>query len=64
MDVCKKTTKGKKITEDDERRVLEETQKLTDAEIKRMAQMTKAKRKRGNVHITQALLFLIRHFPC
>ena len=44
-DAIKKTTKDKKITEDDERRALEEIQKLTDDEIKKMEEMGKAKEK-------------------
>ena len=37
--------KDKKITEDDEKRALEEIQKLTDDEIKKMEEMSKAKEK-------------------
>jgi len=44
-DLIKKTLKDKKITEDDERRSLEEIQKLTDDEIKKMEDMGKAKEK-------------------
>ena len=44
-DAIKKTTKDKKITEDDERRALDEIQKLTDDEIKKMEEMAKAKEK-------------------
>lgn len=44
-DAIKKTTKDKKITEDEERRALEEIQKLTDDEIKKMEEMAKAKEK-------------------
>ena len=44
-EAIKKTTKDKKITEDDERRALEEIQKLTDDEIKKMEEMGKAKEK-------------------
>jgi ribosome recycling factor len=44
-DAIKKTTRDKKITEDDERRALEEIQKLTDDEIKKMEEMSKAKEK-------------------
>jgi ribosome recycling factor len=44
-DAIKKTTKDKKITEDDERRALEDIQKLTDDEIKKMEEMGKAKEK-------------------
>ncbi|HMK31041.1 MAG TPA: ribosome recycling factor [Terriglobales bacterium] len=41
----KKALKDKKITEDDERRALEEIQKLTDDEIKKMETMSAAKEK-------------------
>jgi ribosome recycling factor len=41
----KKTMKDKKITEDEERRALEELQKLTDDEIKKMEEMSKGKEK-------------------
>src|SRR3974390_2119757 len=41
----KKAMKDKKITEDDEKRSLEEIQKLTDDEIKKMEEMSKAKEK-------------------
>ncbi len=44
-DLVKKATKDKKITEDDERRALEELQKLTDDEIKKMEELSKAKEK-------------------
>jgi len=44
-DAIKKTTKDKKITEDDEKKSLEEIQKLTDDEIKKMEDMSKAKEK-------------------
>ncbi|HEY6971115.1 MAG TPA: ribosome recycling factor [Candidatus Angelobacter sp.] len=44
-DAIKKTTKDKKITEDEERRALDEIQKLTDDEIKKMEEMAKAKEK-------------------
>ena len=44
-DAIKKTTKEKKITEDEERRALDEIQKLTDDEIKKMEEMAKAKEK-------------------
>ena len=37
--------KDKKITEDDEKRSLDEIQKLTDDEIKKMEEMSKAKEK-------------------
>jgi ribosome recycling factor len=37
--------KDKKINEDDEKRSLEEIQKLTDDEIKKMEEMSKAKEK-------------------
>jgi ribosome recycling factor len=45
VDMIKKATKDKKITEDDERRALEEVQKLTDDEIKKMEEMAKTKEK-------------------
>ena len=41
----KKAMKDKKITEDEERRALEDIQKLTDDEIKKMEEMCKAKEK-------------------
>src|ERR1035437_8202041 len=44
-DAIKKTMKDKKITEDDEKRSLDEIQKLTDDEIKKMEEMSKAKEK-------------------
>lgn len=44
-DSIKKAQKDKKITEDDERRALDELQKLTDDEIKKMEDMSKAKEK-------------------
>jgi ribosome recycling factor len=44
-DAIKKQMKDKKITEDDERRAMEEIQKLTDDEIKKMEEMAKAKEK-------------------
>jgi len=44
-DAIKKATKDKKITEDEERRALEEIQKLTDDEIKKMEEMGKTKEK-------------------
>jgi len=44
-DAIKKAMKDKKITEDDEKRSLEEIQKLTDNEIKKMEEMSKAKEK-------------------
>ena len=44
-DGIKKQMKDKKITEDEERRALEELQKLTDDEIKKMEDMSKAKEK-------------------
>ncbi|MBS1852221.1 MAG: ribosome recycling factor [Acidobacteria bacterium] len=44
-DAIKKALKDKKITEDDEKRSLDEIQKLTDAEIKKMEDMSKAKEK-------------------
>jgi ribosome recycling factor len=44
-DAIKKAMKDKKITEDDEKRGLDEIQKLTDGEIKKMEDMSKAKEK-------------------
>ncbi|HVZ15877.1 MAG TPA: ribosome recycling factor [Terriglobales bacterium] len=44
-DGVKKQLKDKKITEDEERRALEELQKMTDDEIKKMEEMSKAKEK-------------------
>ncbi|HMD18692.1 MAG TPA: ribosome recycling factor [Alloacidobacterium sp.] len=42
-DLIKKAAKEKKISEDEEKRSLEEIQKLTDEEIKRMDEMSKRK---------------------
>jgi ribosome recycling factor len=44
-DAIKKALKDKKITEDDEKRALDEIQKLTDGEIKKMEDMSKGKEK-------------------
>jgi ribosome recycling factor len=44
-ELVKKATKEKKISEDEEKRSLEEMQKLTDEEIKRMEELCKAKEK-------------------
>jgi len=44
-DAIKKSLKDKKITEDDERRALDELQKLTDDEIKKMEELSKGKEK-------------------
>ena len=44
-DAIKKAMKDKKITEDEEKRALDEIQKLTDDEIKKMEDMSKAKEK-------------------
>ncbi|MBV9669960.1 MAG: ribosome recycling factor [Acidobacteriales bacterium] len=44
-DLIKKAMKDKKISEDEERRGLEEIQKLTDDEIKKMEDLFKAKEK-------------------
>jgi len=44
-EAIKKATKDKKISEDEEKRGLEEVQKLTDAEIKKMEEMSQAKEK-------------------
>src|ERR1700744_1578448 len=46
-DLIKKAAKDKKISEDEEKRSLEEIQKLTDEEIRRMDEM--AKRKEAEV---------------
>jgi ribosome recycling factor len=44
-DAIKKALKDKKITEDEEKRSLDEIQRLTDDEIKRMEEMSKGKEK-------------------
>src|SRR5271157_5014316 len=44
-DLIKKALKDKKITEDEERGALEQIQKLTDDEIKKMEEMAKGKEK-------------------
>ena len=44
-DAIKKALKDKKITEDEEKRSMDEIQKLTDDEIKKMEEMSKAKEK-------------------
>ncbi|MFZ1916748.1 MAG: ribosome recycling factor [Terriglobales bacterium] len=44
-DAIKKAMKDKKITEDDEKRSLDEIQKLTDDEIRKMEEMSKGKEK-------------------
>jgi ribosome recycling factor len=44
-EAIKKAMKDKKITEDDEKKALDEVQKLTDAEIKKMEEMSAAKEK-------------------
>jgi ribosome recycling factor len=44
-DAIKKALKDKKITEDEEKRSMDEIQKLTDGEIKKMEDMCKAKEK-------------------
>ena len=44
-EAIKKALKDKKITEDEDRRSLDEIQKLTDDEIKRMEEMSKGKEK-------------------
>jgi ribosome recycling factor len=44
-DAIKKALKDKKITEDEEKRSLDEIQKLTDDEIKKMEDMSKGKEK-------------------
>jgi ribosome recycling factor len=45
LDLIKKATKDKKITEDDEHNALDSLQKLTDDEIKKMEEMAKTKEK-------------------
>jgi ribosome recycling factor len=42
-DALKKLTKDKKISEDDEKRAMEEVQKITDAEIRRMEELSQKK---------------------
>jgi len=42
-DALKKLAKDKKISEDDEKRALEETQKMTDDEIRKMEELCKKK---------------------
>jgi len=44
-DLIKKATKDKKITEDEEHGALEQLQKLTDDEIKKMEELAKGKEK-------------------
>jgi len=44
-DAIKKAMKDKKISEDEERRALEEIQRLTDDEIKKMEELCKGKEK-------------------
>jgi ribosome recycling factor len=44
-DAIKKAMKDKKITEDEERGAMDQIQKLTDDEIKKMEEMAKAKEK-------------------
>ncbi len=44
-DAIKKALKDKKVTEDEEKRSMDEIQKLTDGEIKKMEDMCKAKEK-------------------
>jgi ribosome recycling factor len=44
-EAIKKAMKDKKITEDDEKKALDDVQKLTDAEIKKMEEMAAAKEK-------------------
>ena len=44
-ELIKKTLKDKKISEDEEKRALEEIQRLTDDEIKKMEEMSKSKEK-------------------
>jgi len=45
VEAIRKATKDKKITEDDEKKSLDELQKLTDGEIKKMEEMCKVKEK-------------------
>jgi ribosome recycling factor len=42
-DALKKLAKDKKISEDDEKRALEEVQKMTDGEIRRMEELSQKK---------------------
>jgi len=42
-DALKKLTRDKKISEDDEKRALEEVQKMTDGEIRRMEELSQKK---------------------
>jgi len=42
-DALKKLTKDKKVSEDDEKRALEEVQKMTDGEIRRMEELSQRK---------------------
>jgi ribosome recycling factor len=44
-DAIKKTLKDKKISEDEEKKALDEVQKLTDGEIKKMEEMYATKEK-------------------
>ena len=44
-DAIKKALKDKKITEDEERGAMEQIQKLTDDEIKKMEELCKSKEK-------------------
>jgi len=44
-EALKKAMKDKKISEDEEKKALDEVQKLTDAEIKKMEEMSQAKEK-------------------
>lgn len=44
-DLVKKSAKDKKISEDDEKRALEEMQKMTDDEIKRIEEICRSKEK-------------------
>jgi ribosome recycling factor len=44
-DAIKKAMKDKKISEDEEKKALDEVQKLTDAEIRKMEEMSAAKEK-------------------
>jgi ribosome recycling factor len=44
-EAVKKAMRDKKISEDDEKKALDDVQKLTDAEIKKMEEMSQAKEK-------------------
>jgi ribosome recycling factor len=44
-DAIKKAMKDKKISEDEEKRAMDEIQKLTDGEISKMEEMSRSKEK-------------------